>query len=81
MKVNITDVLRQAIKIDNFGHKLMWLGRIEDHPIKPYITYMTTELIDYCIKNNVPMKIQTGMMNTFLQQMIEKFESNVVSSR
>ena len=73
-KVNVPQVIKEAITIPSIAMKLIHLEKIKNHPVSPVVIDCMAKVIDLGMKKNISDFEMEYCVNHTLQLFLDKFK-------
>ena len=73
-KVNVPQVIKEAITIPSIAMKLIHLEKIKNHPVSPVVIDCMAKVIDLGMKKNISDFEMEYCVNYTLQLFLDKFK-------
>ena len=74
IKVNVKEVIKEAITMPSIAMKLIHLEKIKNHPVSPVVIDCLAKVIDMGMKKNISDFEMEYCVNHTLQLFVEKFK-------
>lgn len=72
-EINVPQTIIEAVSLPQVAMKIVYLERIKNHPVHPYIMETITKVIDMCIEKDISPQETFVCVNETLKMFAVKF--------